>query len=180
MQLINIFTCWQVCGCCKRGFIARRRERYDKYQKAKVKLAEEFDLLELIKRVRILSMLTTEIFAQRQSIFVCYADKFHISLVEEPYKPGKPPDVLTVDELAEILEDFDPIHNLEDKKLVHFLAGRRIPEEELRYLVQQAKASDMPDNQQLRRLTRSLAFGLIKSKATDPNDSFRFNSMHPG
>jgi hypothetical protein len=62
---------------------------------------------------------------------VSYADKFHISLVEEEYKPGKPPDILTVEELADILEDFDPIKNWEDKKLVHYLAGRRIPEDEL-------------------------------------------------
>jgi hypothetical protein len=51
--------------------------------------------------------------------------------VEEEDKPGKPPDILTVEELAEILEDFDPIKNWEDKKLVHYLAGRRIPEDEL-------------------------------------------------
>lgn len=90
-------------------------------------------------------MLTTEIFAQRQSIFVQYADKFHVSLVEEEDKPGKPPDILTVDELADILEDFDPIHNMEDKKLVHYLAGRRIPDEELEYLVQRSKTSELPD-----------------------------------
>jgi len=65
MRLINIFTCWQICGCCKRDFIAHRRERHSKFKKAKLKLAQEFDLLELIKRVRILSMLTAELFAQR-------------------------------------------------------------------------------------------------------------------
>lgn len=63
MHLINIFTCWQICKCCKRDFIARRRERYSKFKKAKLKLTQEFDLLELIKRVRILSMLTAELFA---------------------------------------------------------------------------------------------------------------------
>jgi hypothetical protein len=52
---------------------------------------------------------------------------------------------LTVDELADILEDFDPIHNMEDKKLVHYLAGRRIPDEELEYLVQRSKTSELPD-----------------------------------
>lgn len=100
-------------------------------------------------------------------MFVSYADKYHISLVEEEYKPGKPPDILTVDELAEILEGFDPIHNMEDKKLVYYLAGRRIPEEELQRLVQQAKASNLPNQQQLRRLTKSLALGLFKSKSSE-------------
>jgi hypothetical protein len=63
MLLINFFTCWGMCSCCEKEYIDRRRERYFKYQKAKVKLAEEFDLLELMKRVRVLSMLTSEIFA---------------------------------------------------------------------------------------------------------------------
>lgn len=94
-------------------------------------MSEEFDFLNIIKRIRLLSMLTTALLAQRQAIFVGYADKFHISLNEEVPKAGKPPDVLSVEELEEILEDFDPIHNFEDKKLVYFLAGRRIPEDEL-------------------------------------------------
>lgn len=102
-------------------------------------------------------MLTAEIFAQRQSMFVSYADKYHISLVEKEDKPGKPPDILTVDELAEILEDFDPLVNMEDKKLVHFLAGREIPEDELRYLVQQSKVSSLPSIKRLKNLTMSLA-----------------------
>ena len=67
-------------------------------------------------------------------------------------KAGKPPDVLSVEELEEILEDFDPIHNFEDKKLVHFLAGRRIPEDELQYLYSQSKASILPTRSVLLKL----------------------------
>jgi len=68
ITLINLLTCWGrcmfcMCKCCDKEFIDRRQERYFKYQKAKLKLAEEFDLLELMKRVRVLSMLTSEIFA---------------------------------------------------------------------------------------------------------------------
>ena len=90
-------------------------------------------------------MLTNALFAVRQSIFVGYADKFHISLNEEVPKAGKPPDVLTVDELAEILEDFDPVNNFDDKKLVNFLGGRRIPDCELIHLAGQSKQSDLPN-----------------------------------
>ena len=121
-------------------------------------------------------MLTNALFAVRQSIFVGYADKFHISLNEDVPKAGKPPDVLTVDELAEVLEDFDPVHNLDDKKLVHFLAGRRIPEDELVWMSAQSKSSNIPTPSILKRLTQSLAVG-HKSKRklgtgiTDPTRS---------
>lgn len=54
-------------------------------------------------------MLTHSLFAQRQSIFISYADKFHISLEEEVEKEGKPPDVLTPEELEEILIEFNPV-----------------------------------------------------------------------
>ena len=60
-----------------------------------------------------------------------YADKFHITLEEEKSKVGKPADVMSVDELAEILVEFDPLSNKKDRKLVNFLAGRKIPEKEL-------------------------------------------------
>ena len=83
MNLINFFTCGQMCRCCKSRSIEARKERYDKYQKAKKRMSEEFDFLEIIKRIRVLSMLTSLLFAQRQSIFVSYADQFHISLEEE-------------------------------------------------------------------------------------------------
>ena len=109
MYLINFFTCGQVCRCCRSRNIEARKERYEKYKKAENRMSEEFDFLEIIKRIRVLSMLTSLLFAQRQSIFVSYADKFHISLEEETPKAGKPTDILTVDELTEILEDFDPL-----------------------------------------------------------------------
>ena len=66
-------------------------------------MSEEFDFLEIVKQIRVLSMLTAALFTTRQSIFVSYANKFHISLNEEVPKAGQPPDVLSAEELAEIL-----------------------------------------------------------------------------
>ena len=42
--------------------------------------------------------------------------------------------MLTPEEIEEILEEFDPLRNADDKKLVNYLGGRRIPEDELIYL----------------------------------------------
>ena len=78
---------------------------------------------------------------------------------EEVPKAGKPPDVLSVEELEEILDEFDPMHNIEDKKLVHYLAGRRIPEEELQHLYNMSKSTSLPSASMLRKLTMSLATG---------------------
>lgn len=43
-------------------------------------MAQEFDFLEIVKRIRVLSMLTNAIFAQKQAIFVGYAEKFAINV----------------------------------------------------------------------------------------------------
>lgn len=94
---------------------------------------------------------------------------------EEVAKAGKPPDVLTVDELTEILQDFDPIHNLDDKKLVHFLAGRRIPEDELTHLFAQSRQSDLPNASMLKKLTESLAVGNKRKLGSGVNDPTRIS-----
>lgn len=104
-----------------------------------------------------------------------YADKFHISLNEEVAKAGKPPDVLTVDELTEVLQDFDPIHNLNDKTLVHFLAGRKIPEDELAHLFAQSRDSDIPNASMLKKLTESLAVGNKRKLGTAFTDPSRIS-----
>ena len=62
------------------------------------------------------------------------------------------------------------------------MAGRKIPENELIYLVQQSKLSSLPDNSLMRKLTRSMAFGRRKKTPIlqgSDQDSFRFNSMVP-
>ena len=153
IKLINVFSCSMRCKCCKTKSYEARKERYEKYLKAKERMSEEFDFLFIIKRIRILSMLTNALFAQRQSIFVSYADKFHISLEEEIQKEGKPPDVLTPEELAEILIEFNPIQNIEDRKLVNYLGGRRIPENELFNLFAKAQFYELPDETLLRGLS---------------------------
>ena len=44
--------------------------------------------------------------------------------------------MLTPEEIEEILEEFDPLRNADDKKLVNYLGGRKVPENELNFLYQ--------------------------------------------
>jgi hypothetical protein len=53
MHMINLLTCWQCSKCCLCKCVQKRRERHDKYIKAKERMVEEFDLLNIIKRIRV-------------------------------------------------------------------------------------------------------------------------------
>lgn len=43
-------------------------------------MEQEFDFLEIVKRIRVLGMITSALFAKRQAIFVGYADRFLIKV----------------------------------------------------------------------------------------------------
>ena len=131
MKLLNLLTCGQCLSCCRCACLVRRRARYDRFQLARDRLARELDLLELVKRQRVFGLLTQALFAQRQAVFVGYADQFNIAVNVEEAQPEKATDALGVDELTEILQDFDPVSNAKDRNLVNFLAGRELPEDEL-------------------------------------------------
>ena len=75
-----LFT-WLCCSCiCKEMWRRGRKQRFDKYNEACKRMQQEFDFLELTRRIRILSMLSNALFAKRQSIFVGFAGHFCIHL----------------------------------------------------------------------------------------------------
>ena len=89
-------------------------------------MQEEFDLLEIIKRIRVLSMLTNALFVKRQTVLVGFAEKFFIKVDEqgELIDKDKSKDVMTAEELQQAILDFNPIENMEDGQLANYLAGR--------------------------------------------------------
>lgn len=46
-------------------------------------MQQEFDLLEITRRIRVLSMLSNALFAKKQSIFVGFAERFLINAEKE-------------------------------------------------------------------------------------------------
>jgi hypothetical protein len=51
------------CRCCRSQ--SKSRVQYDKYRRARKRMEHEFDFLEVVKRVRLLSLLTSALFAHR-------------------------------------------------------------------------------------------------------------------
>jgi hypothetical protein len=74
------------CCCCRDRCYKDGARQYEKYFRARKRLEQEFDFLELVKKVRVLSMLTSALLAKRQAVFVGYADKFLV-------KPDKQTDM---------------------------------------------------------------------------------------
>ena len=78
-------------------------------------MAQEFDFLEIVKRIRVLSMLTNAIFASKQAIFVGYADRFSINVDKDgKLVKSKREELQSIEELTEILKDFNPVDNKSD------------------------------------------------------------------
>jgi hypothetical protein len=132
--LLNFFTCGQCSPCCRGAWMMRRRERYDKFQIARERLSRELDLLEIVKRQRMFNLLTQSMFAYRQAIFVNYADKYNLACPNERIQKEKTMEQLNVEDLAAILEEFNPVTNKNDHKLVNFLAGQYLTDNEVRNL----------------------------------------------
>lgn len=76
-------------------------------------MEQEFDFLEIVKRIRVLGMLTNALFAKRQAIFVGFAEKFLIKVNNkgELVETNKSKDAMTVEQLQQALKDFNPIEN---------------------------------------------------------------------
>ena len=111
-----------------------RRARYDKFNMARERLKRELDLLEILKRMRLLSILTQSMFAQRQAAFVNYADKFNLASSTDEADKDKPIDTLPSNEIAELLRDFNPIKNVNDYYLVNYLGGQDLLQDDVRDL----------------------------------------------
>ena len=96
-------------------------------------MQEEFDLLEIIKRIRVLSMLTNALFAKRKTVFVGFAEKFFIKVNKkgELIDDDKSKDALTAEQLQQLLLDFNPVENKEDVMLANYVAGRELSFDEL-------------------------------------------------
>lgn len=71
-----------------------------------------------------------------------YADKFNLAINNEKIEPEKAADALGFDELAAILRDFNPLNDENDHRLVNFLAGRKLPDEEVKRLVAAKEQSE--------------------------------------
>ena len=86
-------------------------------------------------------MLTNAIFAKRKAVFIGFAEKFLIKvnkkgdLIDNDKSKG----ALTVEQLQQALQDFNPIENKEDVKLANYLAGRELSSDELLELFEDAK-----------------------------------------
>ena len=95
-------------------------------------MQQEFDFLEIVKQIRVLSMLTNALFAKRQAVFVGFAEKFFIKvnrqgeLIETQSK-----DAFSVDQLEQAIVEFNPVENKDDGQLANYLAGRKLSSDEL-------------------------------------------------
>ena len=104
-NLLYWVTC---CNCCCPALV--RKKRLQKYEYARKRMQEECDLVEIIKRIRVLSMLTNALFAKRKTVFVGFAEKFFIKVNKkgELIDDDKSKDALTAEQLQQLLLDFNP------------------------------------------------------------------------
>jgi hypothetical protein len=113
-----------VICCCFRD--EARSRKLDKYERAKKRMDEEFDILKIIKEVRVLNMLTSALFSYEQAIFVDYADRFLIKSQDDR------PTYHSIDDLRQIVEDFNPNDSRTDLKLANYLAGKVLYSSEIK------------------------------------------------
>ena len=111
-------------------------------------MQEEFDLLEIIKRIRVLSMLTNALFAKRKAVFIGFSEKFFIKVNKqgELIENDKSKDALTAEQLQQAILDFNPVENNEDGQLANYLAGRELSSGELSELFEDAKKDRVIEN----------------------------------
>ena len=134
--------------CCGRD--EARVLKQQKFAIAENRMVQEFDILQILKDVRKLDMLTNLQFSQHQTLFVDYADMY-IARLEEPKK-----DTLNINELEHIISSFDTIENKVDRKLANYLAGRRLDETELSEFVFNAGRSEISTTNAAKELSKSI------------------------